>query len=53
VYQPLVYKPWRKLVELKREPRHRHTERQNADLERFTPELSPEFTERAEYEERV
>jgi lipid II:glycine glycyltransferase (peptidoglycan interpeptide bridge formation enzyme) len=53
VYQPLVYKPWRKLVELKREPRHRHTERQNADLERFTPELSPELTERAEYEERV
>jgi peptidoglycan pentaglycine glycine transferase (the first glycine) len=48
VYQPLVYKPWRKLVELRREPRHRHTERQNADLERFTPELA----ERSECVER-
>jgi Uncharacterized protein involved in methicillin resistance len=47
VYQPLIYKPWRKLAELKHEPRHRHTERQNFELERFTSELS-EHSERVE-----
>lgn len=32
IYQPLVYKPWRKLIELGREQRHK--ERQNTEIER-------------------
>jgi lipid II:glycine glycyltransferase (peptidoglycan interpeptide bridge formation enzyme) len=36
VYQPLVYKPWRKIVELRREQHtQRHVERQNVELERY------------------
>jgi peptidoglycan pentaglycine glycine transferase (the first glycine) len=32
IYQPLIYKPWRKLIEIGREQRHK--ERQNIDIER-------------------
>ncbi|BCL81855.1 methicillin resistance protein [Ktedonobacteria bacterium brp13] len=47
VYQPLIYKPWRALAELKHEPRHRHAERQSSELGRFTTEL-PERAEQVE-----
>ncbi|GCE26766.1 methicillin resistance protein [Dictyobacter alpinus] len=40
VYQPLIYKPWRKVVELGREQRHK--ERQWAELEKQLPSGIPE-----------
>ena len=46
IYQPLIYKPWRKVVELRRELHtQRHVERQNAELERFLPDLAEKIEE--------
>lgn len=40
IYQPLVYKPWRKLIEMGREQRHK--ERQNIDIGRPLMSAIPE-----------